>query len=222
MPNPLMEKPIQGENPLLADSVLAPNLFSIPKSKTWKAQQAKEMMRERHNRKLKPFISQKNASILVDDLPESDGDSMHVILRGDFVLGDFLPLLKEKFGRFQELICTTLSMSIKNCEVFEELFPFVCKFKLLISSYFFATDKSNAIGRIQGWTHPHVECSHCRQHTKIILARTEQDECFVFETSANLRSSGCIEHISIFKDAELYKFHVDWIDEVFKSATRIK
>lgn len=208
-------------NPLLCREPVAPKLFALPASKIH-AQQRKERLRSQHNRRLSQFIDPKNAAVLLDAVPEREGEASHAVLRGDFVLADFLPMLNEQMGGIDNLLCTTLSINLKNCEIFEQLFPSLQRVRLLISSYFFTTDKAKATDRISRWSEWRgkgldIEVAHCRQHTKLILAETG-DAKLVIETSANLRSSGCLEQLAMFRDAELFDFHATWINEVFGDA----
>lgn len=211
-------------NPLLCRESVAPNLFAIPRSKVH-GQRRKERIRANHRRRLSQFIHPKNAGILIDAIPSREGGSSHAILRGDFVLADFLPMLNAHLSGIDAMHCTTLSMSIKNCEIFEQLFPSLKIFRLLISSYFFATDKAKATERISGWSEWQsggldIEVAHCRQHTKLILVQS-RDTKLVIETSANLRSSGCLEHLAIFRDAELFDFHETWMKDAFRNAVSL-
>lgn len=203
-------------NPLLQPEVKAPGIFPIPKSIVHKMRHKKESIKKKQKRRLKKFITPENSKIICETLPKF-GESTHLILRGDFVLGDFLPELCENTG-VKRLVCTTLSMSEKNVQTFERLFDeFQIELKLLISSYFVATDKANCIAMLKGWSGKrNAAVCHSRIHTKLILAESAKGH-FVFEGSANLRSSSTVEQMTIYQDKSLFAFHEEWIDEVIKN-----
>lgn len=200
-------------NPLLNRETKAEGLFPISKSLSHQMRHKKESIKKKMKRRLKKFITPENSGIITENLPRF-GESTHLILRGDFVLGDFLPKFCEEMNA-KRLICTTLSVSEKNVQTLEKLLETLQELKILVSSYFVATDKANCIEMFKAWKNGGATVAHSRIHTKLILAETGKGH-FVFEGSANLRSSSTIEQLTIYQDKSLFTFHESWIDEVIQ------
>lgn len=53
-----------------------------------------------------------------------------------------------------------------------------------------------------------------RNHAKIILAEMVDGRCFVWESSANMRSCRNIESYVLTQDVDLLLFHRGWMNEL--------
>ncbi len=51
-------------------------------------------------------------------------------------------------------------------------------------------------------------------HAKLLLIQTTDDQHFVVESSANLRSCASVEQIAMFHDRQLFDFHREWMQEL--------
>lgn len=57
-----------------------------------------------------------------------------------------------------------------------------------------------------------------RTHAKIIAAGLTNGRCFTIESSANLRTCRNLEQFTITQDADLFAFHVGWMQEARANA----
>lgn len=60
-----------------------------------------------------------------------------------------------------------------------------------------------------------VEVAFAWSHTKIFLAKTENGKHIVFEGSGNLSDNARIEQYIIEDNKDTYKFHQQWINDIF-------
>ena len=195
-----------------AQPVSDEGVFPIARSVGHK-RNAREGRKRRDKRRAKMFISPANARFLADYIPEP-GETCHVVTRGDFCLGDWLPLLCERRGPFQRLTITTLSANPRNVR---DLVTVATnggaeQLTLWLSNYFLGTDKANTPAIIEAELAPlpNVTVAYARIHTKLILAESERD-ALVYAGSANLRSSNTVEQTDIYNDPDLLAFHLSWI-----------
>lgn len=188
-------------------------MFGLPENKYMKRRR-KDAANARSQKKHQRFIRPENAAALIANLPEP-GETLHGILRGDFVLADIMePMLKR--GRCPHLLVGTLSMSVNNAQTFVKLFQenLVDRITLVISHYFTSVNKStiySEIRRILESTKTDIVVM--RSHAKVIVMQTAENN-YVIESSANLRSSDNLEQITIFNDPDVAAFHADWISYV--------
>lgn len=187
-------------------------VFALPENRFHRhKRKADELAARRH---VKRFVKPDNASTLTAQLPEI-GDVTHSVLRGDFVLGDALPTILAKTGHCPHLQISTLALSRKNAETLRDLVTTgrVGRLSLICSHYFRAVDKTSTFHAIRTVLKDCAALKVARCHAKIILLPAG-DNAFVFEGSANLRSSDTIEQLTIFNDQELLAFHSRWMDEL--------
>lgn len=161
------------------------------------------------------FVKAENASELLAHLP-APGEITHAILRGDFVLGDALPALLGFVGPCAHLRVATLGLSVKNAETLRALVETkaVARVTLVCSHYFAALNKLDTFHAVCAVLAGVAEMKVARCHAKIICLQNTRGDAFVFEGSANLRSSATIEQLTIFNDAALHDFHSAWLDEL--------
>jgi hypothetical protein len=168
---------------------------------------------------LRKLIKPENAKPVFDALPWHDGDSMHAVIKGDFVLCDLIPFVFSK-KKIKHLTITSLGMSESNSRDLESWIVkgHILSMSVLLSHFFASVDRSDKWLTCKGCLLPHgVNIGMARIHTKIILFDFFDDSCpLVIEGSANLRSSANVEQIACFADRELYEFHKAWIDEVIE------
>lgn len=163
------------------------------------------------------MMKPENADQIIDRLPAA-GASLHALLSGDFVFCHLVTRLVERLGEPLSLSITTLSLSLKNLEALEKLLVRFQAFplSLVISSYFQSTNKEifRALESLASRHKSRIRLTIGRTHAKIVLIDYGPDDprsCYILETSANLRSSSCLEHVSIFRDRQLHDFHAAWI-----------
>lgn len=181
--------------------------FPVP-SQTFERRRKKGDMVALDRRRAKKLIRPENAAILVDHLPESEWDRTHAVVCGDFIFGDFIAQVLDKLGPCPRLDIATLSMSAANAQMLGATLQSgrVRGMRVVLSHYFRATNPE-VIKAIE----EHLAPAGCeiiigRCHCKLALF-DYPSQPLVFESSANLRSSNCMEQVTILCDRELLDFH---------------
>lgn len=180
-------------------------------------QRKKDAMKRKDRAAARKLIRPENADAIVDLLPAA-GDTLHGITCGDFVMGDLIGRVVVKKGAPRRITISTLSLSVKNVEMFagilaenEDL-----EVELLVSHYFQSTNGEifTAIEALLCEKYPdRFRVAVDRSHAKVLIFDFEEEK-WVFETSANLRSSNNIEQFTVSNCPELLDFHRGWILEL--------
>lgn len=162
---------------------------------------------------IRKFIKPENARTVLANLPQP-GDHTHCLLRGDFILGDIIPLLLAG-AHCPHLRIATLGMSVHNAETMANLREtgLVDQITILTSLYFREVNKDETFKTVMDRLAGFAKMVVARSHVKVILAPTA-DAHWVMEASANLRSSDNLELLTIFNDQEIHDWHAAWIDEL--------
>jgi len=192
----------------------------FPMGRRLHTQRRKDLLKGAARRAARQFIQPENADDIVAALPVEEGDSTHGIIPGDFVFCDLLPRLIAKHGCPPRIDITTLSMSEGNVHTLLGILNHAAEptITLLASVYFWETNQSIARAvETMLVPHPRFRCAVGRQHTKIMLL-DYPDKVWVIEGSANLRSSNCIEQITITAARDVLEFHRSWIAEFHQRA----
>lgn len=143
-------------------------------------------------------------------------ERVNCLIAGNFIFGDFVEaFIVENDLSVKNLSISTLSMSQENVDSLENLLSwgYVDKLNLLVSSYFWGHERWKLVPYIfekldiDDKFQLAVSANHC----KIVLIETNAGDKIVIHGSANLRSSDCIEQITIENDKELFDFHSDFI-----------
>lgn len=188
--------------------------FSMSANRMHLFKRAKE--RDKKSRRgLKKLIQPENAKPILGMLPEN-GERLHCILRGDFVLCDLIPLIVRARGRCPHLRIATLGLSTSNAECLRALQSegLVGEITLVASHYFQQVDKNTTFRRVMTILGGAAKVIITRSHAKVFLIPTERGDWFAIEGSANLRSSDNLEQIVIFNDKETHDLHRDWMEEL--------
>lgn len=198
--------------------------FREGKAKPWvvampvkpRAYNAKEQIKKLDRRKLRKLIKPENALALIPHLPVTGEERLHALIAGDFVYCDLLTAIVAQLGAPRSIWCATLSLSQKNVLALEALAG-GCPVTLLVSHYFSRTNAAifAALRAVETRT-PGLAVHVARSHCKVTLFDF-QDRPLVVEGSANLRSSGNLEQVSVFCDRGLLDFHREWIEEAAKA-----
>lgn len=171
----------------------------------------------------KKLIKPENADQVLDCLPAAEGEALHALVCGDFVFCNLITRLVERIGAPTEITLATLSVSLKNLEALEAMLR-ACpalKLHIVLSHYFQTTSKEIfiALETLIAEKFPdRFMLTIGRSHAKVALI-DYGSSCYVIETSANLRSSGNLEQVAIFRERDLFDFHAAWIRE-FRAATQ--
>ena len=174
----------------------------------------------------KALIKPKNADQVIDMLPAGEGDALHALVCGDFVFCNLITRMVERLGPPVEMTLATLSVSLKNLEALEAMLRSCpgLRLHIVLSHYFQTTSKEIfiALETMIGEKFADRFTLTCgRSHAKVALIDYGA-ACYVIETSANLRSSGNLEQLAIFRERDLYDFHAGWIREFRESNEKSK
>jgi hypothetical protein len=156
---------------------------------------------------------------LANGLDMGIGSRSHVILSGNFIMGDLIEaIFVTKVIHTKNLSVSTLSMSQNNVDSFKNLFDggYIDSLDLVLSDYFFSHERNNLVRyALKKLDHNDAfQIGIAGSHTKICLFESDGGKKFVIHGSANLRSSGCTEQISIEENPELYDFHKEYHNKI--------
>lgn len=143
----------------------------------------------------------------------------HVILSGNFVMGDFIEaLFIQKNIHTKNLSISTLSMSQNNIDSLKNLFigNYIDSLDLIISDYFFAHERSELIPYMLKELDEDNKftLAVAGSHTKICIFESVTGKKIVISGSSNLRSSGCLEQVTIEENKQLYDFYKDYHNRI--------
>ena len=153
------------------------------------------------------------------------GDKVCALLSGNFIFGDFF----EAFAVTQNLLIdelqiSTLSISQENVDSLKNLFDgdYLKKLDIIVSDYFWSHNRQNAPYIYKQLDHDdRFQLAVAGTHTKVSLMNI-QGKKIVISGSANLRSSRCLEEITIQTCAETYDFHHAWQSVILDRYATIK
>jgi PLD-like domain len=162
------------------------------------------------------LVRAENADELVSNWP-SQGDSVHAVLSGEFVMGDLIDRVRSLRGNPQALWISTLSLGLPNVQTLKNAALDGVEVRVLVSHYFQSADESlyNAIAA--ELLPVGVRLYIGRLHAKVILFDYLHAPV-VITTSANLRSSNNLEQADVFAWPDLFFFHRHWMSEVIARA----
>jgi len=180
----------------------------------------REARKKRIGPSIKSMVKPENVTAVGKLLSSEESAPLHIILRGDFILGDLIGWIADR-EPVKFFTCASLGVSIKNAEMLARL---IGKEKLhgvslLLSHYFAAVDKADVWLAVKNLLLPRdVKMGIGRSHAKVFLIEfiDPQIQPIVIEGSANLRASGNIEQITVWRDSELLEFHKTWINEMIQ------
>ncbi len=165
----------------------------------------------------------KEARDILGQLP-GPWESVHCLISGRFDFALCLTaILEDQRERGPcKLTIATLSYNARNVSELCALIDagLISELSLLVSSFFYEQTpedwnllQSELVKR--GAQH---QCRHARSHAKVTIFQWEDGSCIVIEGSANLRSNGNAEFITLFADPEkqLCRHHQAWIEDVIR------
>jgi len=147
----------------------------------------------------------------------SEGYTIHALLSGNFIFGDFIEALAVENGvTIERLTFSTLAISDENVISLGNMLEsgFLGHLDMIVSSYFWSHNRSNA-----EFIYEHL-CDNRQSriavagiHTKIAMLQTDKSK-IVIHGSANMRSSRTIEAVTIEHNPELFDFHDAWHQKI--------
>jgi len=190
-------------------------------------------MPERYQKPLKikemkqSMIKYDNAEKLAQFIDLKENSRYFVLCSGAFIYGDFIEafIVENDFG-IEELTISSLSFSESNIDSIANLFNggYIKKLRLFTSCYFwgFRNNKDLIKYAYLQFKDYDFDIIVSQQHTKMALIRTDCGKYINMYGSANLRSSGCIEQITIEENKELYQFNKDYFDSISLEYSAVK
>lgn len=160
---------------------------------------------------LKRLCKPENARELASVMPSEDC-SVHALITGTFIFGDLLGAVIDRHGPPRSLFLASLSLSQGNVALLARLLDqHRLPIHFVISHYFTRTNVPiwSALTAVAE-KHPSLTLRVARTHCKVALFDYPA-AAWVIETSANLRSSGNLEQVTILHDRGLLEFHRAWM-----------
>lgn len=159
---------------------------------------------------IKRLIQPKNAAFFKDYIPRK-GETIHAVVRGDFVFCDIIPIFLESPAK--KVAIATLGLSLNNAKLLQGLLETgkIEELSVIVSHYFSRVDKDSTFAEVSSILKGAIHVARC--HAKIILIDA-QPNAYVLAGSANLRSSDNIEQFSAWNDKELLDWHFSWMEEL--------
>lgn len=153
------------------------------------------------------------------------GETLHALLSGNFIFGDFLEALAVENGvRFKRLTLSTLAISDENVMSLANMMEtgFLERLEMVVSSYFWAHNRQNAKFLYENLCDTHgAKIAVAGIHTKIALIKTDKSK-IVAHGSANMRSSRTVETLTVEANPDLFDFHDAWHQQIIADYTVTK
>lgn len=180
-----------------------------------------EFLSEHENRYINPKphkeiperqLYYEHALKLAKEITIEKGQRADIMLSGNFIMGDFIEaFITTNNIKTKKLIVSTLSMSQGNIDSLANLlnFGYVDAIDLVISDYFFSHERQALMPYMLEKldVKDSFQLAVAGSHTKICIFESINARKYVIHGSANLRSSGCLEQMTIEENAELYDFY---------------
>jgi hypothetical protein len=160
----------------------------------------------------------KTAAELLPELP-AIGDSIHCLMIGTFDLCQVIAAVLPRLPDCRHIRIATLCFSKRNTT---ELLGILetrpaLRLTLLVSTFFQGHNKELYESFAESLQeHPSARLAAARSHAKVVAFDIGPHDGLVFEGSANLRTNGNREQLSIIRDRPLHDWHAGWIDELVK------
>ncbi|MDB5312180.1 MAG: hypothetical protein JWO38_6382 [Gemmataceae bacterium] len=159
----------------------------------------------------------KTAAELLPDLP-APGEAIHVLMTGQFDLAQVIAAVVRRTP-CRHLRIATLCYSRRNaaelCGLLESRAADPLPLTFLVSEFFTGHNKElHEWFREQLAPYPSVRLGAARSHCKIALFDLGPGDGLVFEGSANLRTNGNREQLTVIRDRAVHDWHAGWIDSL--------
>jgi hypothetical protein len=145
-----------------------------------------------------------------------DGESVHTLLTGRFDLMHVLVCLTERLGTVEAMRLATLSYNARNlAEMLRLLDSGRVRTLTLLCSAFFAQHNTELWEEtLEGFRERGRRAAAARSHAKVVCFAFADGRRLTMEGSANLRSNGNREQLTLIGGAPLHDWHAAWIDEL--------
>lgn len=158
------------------------------------------------------LLKYRNAEQLAKDLKPEKGMRVFVMLDGSFIAGDFIEAFCVEHNlHVKQMTISTLSLSQNNVDSLNNLLEggYVDELNLVVSDYFFSHERQGLIPYIYEVLDKgnKFQLAVAGTHCKLTMIETHCGLKIIMHGSANLRSSGNIEHICIEENEALFGFN---------------
>lgn len=186
-------------------------------------QEERKLTRRVRKRQFLDKRMEANAAKSLASLPKR-GESYHIIMAGCFDMWHFVPAVL-RLAAPATIAWLGLATLGFNRQGIENLFKLmdakqVAAVDFLCSCYFKSVDQDVFSDLYTGLADRGQHCAAVRTHCKLLLFELSDGRSLVIESSANLRSSRCLEQMSLTHDAALLDFHRTWMREVIANAPK--
>lgn len=163
-----------------------------------------------------------NAEALAREIDFQAGMRYDMFVSGSFIFGDFIEaFLRHNNCKAVRMTIGTLSMSKENVDSLYLLMDkgFIDNLRLMVSDYFYGHERRDTVPYIYKKLDigDRFQLGVARVHTKSCHFLTLGGKKIVMHASANLRSSGNVEQLTIEENPELYDFYEETYDLLFDS-----
>lgn len=155
-----------------------------------------------------------NAMQLARDIDLHEGFRCFAIVSGNFIFGDLIEAMTElDKWRIDRITIHTLTMSQDSIDSMANVIAMdePSRVHIIMSDYWYAHEQGKANGLY--WElldkcdiGDGFRLAFCRTHAKIVTIRTKAGHKIVMHGSANMRSHGVIEQLTIENDPDMYDF----------------
>jgi hypothetical protein len=171
-------------------------------------------------RSMKDMRKIANAAKHLDGLPMV-GETWHLVCKGNYSQWDLVPAILQLAdpATIAYLGIATLGFSKSNLEELLAMLDggTVARVDFLYSVYFRSVEKDACALLQHELTARDQRVACCRTHAKLLLLELSDGQCFVNESSANLRSCRNVEQSTFTHDRGLLDFHRKWISELMEN-----
>ena len=157
-------------------------------------------------------LKYRNAEQLARDIKPEKGMRVFVMLDGSFIAGDFIEAFCVEHNlHIKQMTISTLSLSQNNVDSLKNLLGggYVDELNMIVSDYFFSHERHGLIPYMYEELDKgnKFQLAVAGTHCKLTLFETHAGSKVTIHGSANLRSSGNIEHICIEENEPLFDFN---------------
>ena len=179
-------------------------------------------MRPRPARMPTACVRYDNADALARDIKFKAGMRYDMFVSGSFIFGDFIEaFLRHNNCKAVKMTSGTLSMSKENVDSLYLLMTlgFIDDLRLMVSDYFYGHERREIVPYIYMKLDidNRFQLGVTRIHTKTCHFESLGGKKIVMHASANLRSSGNVEQMTIEENPALYDFYDETYDILFES-----
>ena len=179
-------------------------------------------MRPRPARMPTACVRYDNAEALAREIDFKPGMRYDMFVSGSFIFGDFIEaFLRHNNCKATQMTIGTLSMSRENVDSLNLLMDkgFIDNLRLMVSDYFYGHERRDTVPYIYKRLDidNRFQLGVARVHTKTCHFQSLGGKKIVMHASANLRSSGNVEQLTIEENPTLYDFYEETYDILFNA-----